>query len=62
MRLSRLVAASRQQERRAFNKFNVVELMSQLMNVLKKNNLDDAVSALKRVAPAINDAWMKRER
>jgi hypothetical protein len=49
-------------ERRAFNKFNVVELMSQLMTVLKKEGLDDAVGALKKVAPAINKSWMERDK
>jgi len=43
MKLSQIVEAS--QERQAFNKYNAVELMSQLMGLLKKYNLDDALDA-----------------
>lgn len=47
-------------QRRAFNKYNAVELLSQLMGVLEQEGLDDAVAALKKVTPVINKAWSKR--
>ena len=48
--------------RQALNKYNAVELMGALMGLLKQEGLDDAVNALKRAAPAINKAWMEREK
>jgi hypothetical protein len=49
-------------ERQALNKYNAVELMGALMSLLKQQGLDDAVDALKKVAPVINKSWMDRER
>lgn len=62
MRISDMIRQGSTEERQAFNKFNVVELMSQLMTVLKKEGLDDAVGALKKVAPVINKSWMDRDK
>ena len=53
---------SKTASRVALNKFNAPELLSQLMAVLKENGLNDAVSALKRVSPVINEAWQNRSR
>jgi hypothetical protein len=60
MKLSKLVEAS--QKREAFNKYNAVELMGQLMGLLKKYQLDDAAQAFKKVTPIINKAWQGRDK
>lgn len=59
MKLSKLVEA---QKVEAFNKYNAVELMGQLMGLLKRYNLDDAVDAFKKVTPIINKAWQGRDK
>ena len=48
--------------RHAFNKYNAPELVSQLMAVLKKAGLDDAVNQLKmkKVPQIIDKAWRDR--
>ena len=48
-------------ERQAFNKENPVELLSQLLKILKRQGLDDAATAVKKVTPIVNDAWSTRE-
>jgi hypothetical protein len=44
----------------AFNKFNPDELLGQLVAVLEKEGLEDAVKAVKKVTPDIQKAWRAR--
>ena len=56
--------ASRYLEKQGFNKYNVPELVGQLMSVMEKNGLDDTVAELKQkgFTRIINKAWQNRER
>lgn len=56
--------ASRYLEKQGFNKYNVPELVGQLMSVLEKNGLEDTVAELKQrgFTKIINRAWQNRER
>tara|TARA_B100000963_G_C22538064_1_gene630824 strand:- start:410 stop:1132 length:723 start_codon:yes stop_codon:yes gene_type:complete len=51
-------------EKQGFNKYNVPELVGQLMSVLEKNGLEDTVAELKQrgFTKIINRAWQNRER
>lgn len=51
-------------EKQGFNKYNVPELVGQLMSVLEKNGLEDTVAELKQkgFTKIINKAWQNRER
>ena len=51
-------------EKQGFNKYNVPELVGQLMSVMEKNGLEDTVAELKRkgFTKIINKAWQNRER
>jgi len=51
-------------DKKAFNKYNAPELLSQLFAVLGKFELDDVVDELKkkRVPQLVNDAWRKRDK
>jgi hypothetical protein len=46
----------------AFNKYNPDELLMQLVEILEKHELDDAVDAIKKVTPEVQRAWRGRER
>lgn len=45
----------------AFNKFNPDELLGQLVTVLEKEGLDDAVKSIKKITPDIQKAWRERD-
>lgn len=54
--------ASRYLEKQGFNKYNVPELVGQLMSVLEKNGLEETVAELKQrgFTKIINRAWQSR--
>ena len=56
--------ASRYLEKQGFNKYNVPELVGQLMSVLEKNGLEDTVAELKQkgFTKIINKAWQDRNK
>ena len=56
--------ASGNLEKQGFNKYNVPELVGQLMSVMEKNGLEDTVAELKQkgFTKIINRAWQNRER
>ena len=51
-------------KKEAFNKENPIELMSQLMKVLRRDGLEDSVELIKRhkILKAINDEWQEHRR
>ncbi|MDB4278932.1 HAD domain phosphoesterase family swiss army knife RNA repair protein, partial [Deltaproteobacteria bacterium] len=48
--------------KQAFNKYNPDELLSALVEVLEKYELEDAVDDVKKLTPRIQKAWRGRER
>jgi hypothetical protein len=46
----------------AFNKYNPDELLSQLVEVLDKYELEEAVDAVKKLTPTVQKAWRSRDR
>jgi len=52
----------RSASREAFNKYNPIELLSQLLAVLEREGLDDAVRAVKAITRTVNEEWVNRER
>lgn len=55
-------AAWKHRQKKAFNKFNPDELLGQLVTVLEKEGLDDAVKSVKKITPDIQKAWREREK
>lgn len=51
-------------KKEAFNKENPIELMSQLMKVLRRDGLEDSVELIKRhkILKAINDEYLESRR
>jgi hypothetical protein len=45
----------------ALNKYNPDDLLTQLVQILEKADLDDAVQTVKKVTPAIQRAWRTRD-
>lgn len=47
--------------KQAFNKYNPVELISQLVTVLEQEGLEDEALAVRELSRTINQAWMQRK-
>ena len=56
--------ASKYLIKQGFNKYNVPELVGQLLSVMEKNGLEDTVAELKQmgVTKIIDKAWKNREK
>ena len=45
-----------------FNKYNPDDLLSALVDILDKYELEDAADAVKKITPDVQRAWRNRER
>lgn len=46
----------------AFNKYNPEDLLSALVGLLDKYELEDASKEVKKITPKVQEAWRNRER
>jgi hypothetical protein len=49
-------------DKRAFNKYNPDDLLSALVDILEKYELDEVVDEVKKLTPTVQKAWRSRER
>lgn len=49
------------EQKQAFNKYNPDDLLTALVDILEKYELDDVVREVKKLTPAVQKAWRNRE-